>query len=465
MDYKTKLEPKKHQKIGVEKMMEGNIANFDDQGMGKCKQAYDTAGKLFENEEIDLMIMISKSSLRYNFYAEVAKDAYQLSPLVVSGSPKERLKTYKNICHNVLIVSFETVVSDFEYFKEIFKKNKVLFCIDEAHYIKNPKALRTQRCLELSPLAYRCTIFTGTPAPNGYKDLFTQFKFLGYDVGENLDDFKKKYRTDEEFKKFISNKMIRRTKGEIEGTVIPPKRVTIHRLDMSDTEERVYTSALKKFRIKFEDSLNRLTKIEITHALTQLIRLNQLASNPRVIIPGYDGKRTKIDALDSMVEDLIKKGEKVIIWTGYKRNVKELVDKYSCYNAVTLTGGLGKDTLSSNAETFQKNPSCKVLIATPQCAREGFTLTSSSTAIYLDRSYSLLDWVQSQDRIHRMGQTKECNIHVLHLNNTLDEKLEEILNTKDVSQKNILGDIDNANVRNLTLDLMRDILYNKADKP
>ena len=70
------------------------------------------------------------------------------------------------------------------------------------------------------------------------------------------------------------------------------------------------------------------------------------------------------------------------------------------------------------------------MIANPAAAREGLTLTKANNAIYLDRNFNLVDYLQSQDRIHRISQTKECNIYKILARNTIDEYIDRLIDVK-----------------------------------
>ena len=231
-------------------------------------------------------------------------------------------------------------------------------------------------------------------------------------------------------------------------------------LEDTDPDENIFLNKKQIVQkisgtLKFEPRL----LINNTDALTQIIRLNQLASNPRLLIKNFESTGAKFSKLDEIIKNKMAKNQKVIIWTSYRKNVFEICERYKSYGTKKLTGGLGSSILAENAESFQNGEDTKILVATPQCAREGFTLTSSHVAIYLDRSFSLLDWVQSQDRIHRISQTKECEIHVLRATDTIDERIEEVLDKKNLSQQNMLGDINSQSSDELDLDTIKKILY------
>lgn len=93
----------------------------------------------------------------------------------------------------------------------------------------------------------------------------------------------------------------------------------------------------------------------------------------------------------------------------------------------------------------------KILIANPAAAKEGLTLTSSNNAIYLDRNFKMDDYLQSQDRIHRISQTKKCNIIKLIARKTIDEYTDEILEKKELIAKYTLGDFNNLNMKRQSL--------------
>lgn len=439
--YNPEMKPKKHQEIAVASMLASDMANFDDQGLGKCKQAYDLAGQLFEQGEIDLMVMVSKASLKENFHLEVSKDATQLISKVVSGTKSERRKIYAFPSYHILVVSYEAAITDNNELCDLIGRHRTLLCLDEAHYIKNPDAKRTAACLELSKVAKRKQIFTGTPVPNDTIDIYTQLKFLGHDVGRSPEEFKKRFGDLIQFRDFIQANMIRRKKENVIELNLPKKAVREVKVSLSEDEREIYEKAANDFLVQYESSKKQKTEIPIHGVLAQLTRLTQITSNAKLLVPSFEGKLSKLEKLDEIVSGICKKNEKVIVWTSYRENVRLLLERYADYGAVSLVGGMSKSDITETVEKFQGNPFTQVLIAIPACAREGFTLTAAKTAIYLDRNFALLDWVQSQDRIHRIGQTQDCEIIVLVGENTIDERIDSVLDRKDHIQKFLLGDL------------------------
>jgi len=90
---------------------------------------------------------------------------------------------------------------------------------------------------------------------------------------------------------------------------------------------------------------------------------------------------------------------------------------------------------------FKTDPDTKVLVATPGAAKEGLTLTVANHAIFFDRSFSLDDYLQAQDRIHRISQTRTCFVTNIIAEGTVDGWVETLLSAKRLAAMLAQGDI------------------------
>ena len=88
-----------------------------------------------------------------------------------------------------------------------------------------------------------------------------------------------------------------------------------------------------------------------------------------------------------------------------------------------------------------EDPDCRILVATPGAAKEGLTLTGANHALFFDRTFSLDDYLQAQDRIHRISQTNECLVENLVAIDTIDEWVGELLSAKELAAALVQGDI------------------------
>lgn len=459
--YDPKLKPKNHQVIGIQEIRARNVANFDDPGMGKAKQAYDTVALMIQDREIDIAIIAMSASLRGNFLKEVSADADQLIVKVVEGSKSERLKHYRYPGCHALIISYETMVSDQAELLKVFGHYRVFFALDEAHRIKNLESQMSQAALTLAPHATKTAIFTGTPIPNQPKDVFALFKFLGHDLGENIEEFRERFPTLELLREFVIANSIRRRKGSTKGVTLPPKTYEKVIVDLSALERQIYDDISENLFAEFQDLSGMRKEIRITAILAKLMRLIQFSSNPALLEADVPG--SKMDASEKKVRELLlEPKEKVILWTSFRDNVFALKERLKEFNPVILIGGMTREDLMSAANRFQEDEKTRVLIAIPACAREGFTLTRARYAVYLDRNFSALDWLQSQDRIHRFSQERDVKIFLVEAANTLDQRIDSVLERKEALQAYMVGDDDEMRESAyISLDELREVLGRK----
>jgi len=121
--------------------------------------------------------------------------------------------------------------------------------------------------------------------------------------------------------------------------------------------------------------------------------------------------------------------------------------RYKDLGALMLFGEIPIIERNNVVQKFMDVKKFKILIANPAAAKEGLTLTSANNAIYLDRNFNMDDYLQSQDRIHRIGQIKKCNIIKLIARKTIDKYTDEILEKKEAIAKYALGDTKDIDMR------------------
>jgi SNF2 family DNA or RNA helicase len=191
-----------------------------------------------------------------------------------------------------------------------------------------------------------------------------------------------------------------------------------------------------------------------------MLRLAQIASDPALIDTGYDQVPAKFAALDDLLAAYTAE-RKVIVWSSFVGNIQSLAARYPHLNPVTIYGE--QDTVARDhaVRAFRGDPGVRLLVANPAAAREGLTLTEASVAIYLDRTFNLVDYLQSQDRIHRISQTRECDIVLLLATQTIDEFIDFALEQKHRLARFTQKDADHIDADDLELrkpDILRALL-------
>jgi len=131
----------------------------------------------------------------------------------------------------------------------------------------------------------------------------------------------------------------------------------------------------------------------------------------------------------------------VIVWTSFVDNVEWLCRELEAYAPASVHGMRPVADRNAAIWKFKNNEKCRILVATPGAAKEGLTLTVASQAIFFDRGFSLDDYLQAQDRIHRISQERECSVHNLMVEESIDEWVDVLLNAKHQAAQLTQGDI------------------------
>src|SRR5262249_6301971 len=155
-----------------------------------------------------------------------------------------------------------------------------------------------------------------------------------------------------------------------------------------------------------------------------------VASNPRTIDESYRLIPGKFTALSRILQEAQRAQTKCIVWSSFIENVDWLHRSLREYNPVKVHGKMSIDVRNIALEKFKSDEACRVLIATPGAAKEGLTLTVATYAVFFDRSFSLDDYLQAQDRIHRISQARPCHVFNLIMRNSVDEWVDGLLASK-----------------------------------
>lgn len=452
LDFSPKLEPLPHQIEATAFIEENNVvALFDEQGLGKSKTVIDALCYNIRDKVVEGAIIICSKTLIKTWENEILRHSH-LFPVSLTGTRKTRGRRFLTYGH-FYIVNYESLLHETELIELILKQKSYAIVLDESQKIKNPEAKITKTILNLREFPKKKVIISGTPITNKPEDIWTQIYFLddGELLGKSFTVFRKKYAIDlrgktsiEENRKNLAelqNKInsisIRRTKDILE---LPEKLYIDIKIALAEKQREIYDVARDELYIRIKNTDGAEIIKDIDNILVKLLRLTQIASNPSLVKVDFDEVPTKYLILDSLVQEIIEREEKVIIWSSFVGNIRELRRRYKEAGALMLFGEMTIEERNTAVDRFMKSPRNKVLVANPAAAKEGLTLTSANNAIYIDRNFKMDDYVQSQDRIHRIGQEKKCTIYKLIAEKTIDEYTDEILEKKELISKYLLGD-------------------------
>ena len=425
-------------------------AIFHEQGLGKTKMAIDIMLYWLENDIADTAFIITKKALVKNWDDEIRAHSH-LSPRILSDNRRANSHAL-DAPVLVYILNYEVCLNNFDLIEMFQKTCRIGAILDESHKIKNPESKLTECFLNLANGFVRKIIMTGTPAANRPYDIWSQIKFLdgGESLGEDFGTFKTQTdipdgRSDykygnalEEINEKIRGFSLRETK-ESSGIDLPEKTIETHYVPMASEQARIYTNYRDNLRHEFSLG-NDVQEDKAEDVLKRLLRLVQCASNPLLVDATYSEEPAKLTKLKTLLKETIQPS-KTIIWTSFIENAEWLAEQFPENQPALVHGSLDIETRNDAIDRFKHQDSCQILVATPGAAKEGLTLTVANHAVFYDRSFSLDDYLQAQDRIHRISQTEACFIHNLIAEDTIDEWVDRLLYAKYIAAQIAQGDI------------------------
>lgn len=431
-------------------------AIFHEQGLGKTKIAIDLLLYWLNKKDIDTVIIVTKKQLVQNWVDEFSVHTH-IKPKVLSNNKNDNFYVL-NSPVKVIVTNFETLSTDKNRILLFLKCRNVGIIVDESTKLKNPDAKLTKDYFDLAPYFKRRTIMTGTPVANRPYDLWAQIFFLdsGASLGADYNEFKQNTDLRNDFEsnlekqelfldtvsgiyEKIANFSVRETKKSC-GLELPKKEYITIYAEFEKQQFEMYQKIMKDLQIEIVKN-EQLEIDDDSISLKRLIRLLQVASNPALLDDQYMTESGKEIKLDQLLEEINNKNEKVIVWSNYIENINYFQKKYKKYNPRKIHGSMTIEERNKSVDVFKKDGACKVLFATPQAAKEGLTLTVANHVVFYDRGFNLDDYLQAQDRIHRISQKKKCYVYNIMLENSIDEWVDKLLEAKQYAASLAQGDI------------------------
>lgn len=476
-----------------------NACNFSVPGAGKTSVVYGAFAYLSnlptnDNKYVEQLLIISPLSafgpweLEYEECFGEKPSTKRLNGKVTIEEKKQYL--YSSNPAKITLLSYASVSSLKDELIYFLKNNRVMVVLDEAHKIKNTNGgITASGVLEIAAYCSSRVVLTGTPAPNGYEDLYNLYKFIWpmkkiipfevyqlKDMGKTNNDS----RIDTLLQS-IEPFFIRVKKSDLgipkaiehEPIIVP----------MGETQRRIYDIIEKKYMSDVISSKDNCFKQDLVKA--RLLRMMQAATNPSLLsiplrnfalsenlnidtiaednslvsdILQYTKKEipSKFIIARELIEKIIANNEKVVVWAIYIKNILDF-EKYliSCkipcktlYGATPIATGEDEEdegvveTREKIIAEFHKPDSpFKVIIANPFAVSESISLHKvCHNAIYIERSFNAAHFIQSKDRIHRYGLKPGTvtNYYYLLSEGSIDEVIHNRLVEKEIRLQNII---------------------------
>lgn len=483
VDSKIERKLKEHQlKAAFHLHLVGNGANFSVPGSGKTTVVLTNYELLKTQGKANMLFVVGPSACFAPWRTEF-KLTLNRTPtykILAGGDYSSRQNEYRALpsaAAELYLVTYQTLLRDEALIKKFLSQVgiKAYLVIDEAHYIKQIDGSWAQSVLSLAKHAVQRVVLTGTPMPRRYADVFNMFDFLWPENSPIPEETKTQIVVAEENRDYpLIKQILTNVAGPLFYRVrkkdLGLKPAVFHEptfVEMNEHEKIIYEAIDKKIRSYSKKEY--LQNIELVRNLHRgrIIRLRQCVSNVGLLSKSIDNytedlvgadsrlariiydyssleKPAKLERLLIFVKEFQKEKRKIVIWSNFVGTI-ELIQKTleaaghyckSIYGKIPVeqTAFAEEETREAIRNEFVDSASgLDILIANPAACAESISLHKAcQTAIYYDLSYNCAQYLQSLDRIHRVGgsEDKESHYYFLQYANTIDEDIKENLETK-----------------------------------
>jgi len=451
-------------------------ANFSVPGSGKTTMVYAYFDQLRQSGEIDKIFVIGPFS-SFSPWEEESIQCFGKKLKSARLVGKRRQAYYFNAeNYELFLCHYQTAANDVDYIIELCKKYKILLVVDESHYIKKfSGGVWATELLKLAPYAVRRVILTGTPMPNGFIDLWSQMTFLwpGKQLLGERNAYKTRCADDTEKDKIkieIRPYFYRVKKSDLG---LPKPIFSKTKYLLKPIQSQIYKALSIKLLSELDLKTYERQKLKQWRK-AKMVRLLQAASNPTLLsryseefeIPPLRSDGTslvdliekysqyevpsKFEAALNLTNNLLAEGKKVLIWTSFIHNIKMFQHSLKRVKHFAIHGAIPKDdqedeifNREKQIREFKLSKEPAILIANPAACAESISLHKiCHDAIYLDRTFNCGQYIQSLDRIHRIGLDKNefVTYHILIAKNTIDETIDSRLDDKHETMISVLED-------------------------
>lgn len=404
----------------------------DDMGLGKTLEIITL---IASDNTLKPNLIVCPKSLIFNWRNEFERFASEEKVVEIYGPKSQREGLINSIKENEkvnYITSYDSLRNDIEAYKT--KIN--IMVIDEAQYIKNVNAQKTLTVKQIE--AVHKIALTGTPIENNIIDLWSIFDFIMPGYFESLEKFKSKYNANEEFVHVVAKRIapfvLRRTKANVLKD-LPEKFERILTAEMGEEQRKVYDA----FRKKAKDAIST-GSAKAFDMLPYLTRLRQICVDPSMFYDGYKGGSAKFDELSQLIDDYLKEGHRILIFSQFVKALDNIESKLNlpCFK---ITGDVDSKKRHEICEKFNAGSKENIVLISLKAGGTGLNLTGADVVIHLDPWWNVSAENQASDRSHRIGQTRNVEVIKLICEDSIEQRVIELQNKKkDLIDKMISND-------------------------
>lgn len=474
MSYAMLTSPYEHQRRVFDQSKDRDYyALFWEMGLGKTKTALDTIGHLYIEKKITAALIIAPKGVYQNWYYDETPahlgvkhfhGMYRSAPRIADRAVMDKLlKPNPDLVVCYMNVEAFSHASGCAYAEKFLRAHRCIVIVDESTAIKTPKATRTKTLVKLGKLAKYRRIMSGTPITQSPLDMYAQCEFLNtralgfptwtafksyYSIIQimrmgtrsfgKIVGFRNLEELEERIKPFASR--IKKT----DCLDLPEKIYSMRYVEMTKAQETAYNSLKEMALLEFESGM-----VTSTSALTTIVKLQQILCGHCKDDVGHvhDIENNRVSATLDIAEEV---DGKIVYVCNFQRDVQLLVraldEKFGVGSAVAYYGPTNQDERQENITKFRYTAKCRFFVMS-SAGSKGITLVEAKTMVYFSNGYNLETRLQSEDRIHRIGQNEAVNYIDLIIPDSIDMKIVHALRQK-------------KNLADSVMDALRDECYN-----
>ncbi|MEO1589833.1 MAG: DEAD/DEAH box helicase, partial [Cyanobacteria bacterium J06632_22] len=444
----------------------------DDMGLGKTVQLIAFLLKLREEEALaGPVLLICPTSVLTNWEREVHRFGPDLKTLMYHGDkrPKGRDLVAATQKTHLIITSYALVARDLKDLKKITWRGLVL---DEAQNIKNADAKQSQAVRELES-EFRIAL-TGTPVENRLTELWSIMDFLNPNYLGPKNFFQRRFATPIE--RYGDTASLKTLRGLVQPFIL--RRLKTDRSIIQDLPEKQEMNVFcglsseqgRLYQKTVDEALATIDEAEGVQRrgliLGLLVKLKQICNHPAQFLKqkelGKPRRSAKLQRLHEMLEEVISEGDRALIFTQFAEWGK-LLQAHLTANldpqTMFLYGSTSKNAREDMVDRFQQDPNGpKLFILSLKAGGVGLNLTRANHVFHFDRWWNPAVENQATDRAFRIGQTRNVQVHKFVCSGTLEERINDMINSKKALAEQVVGageqwltELDTEQLRDLLL--------------
>lgn len=452
-DFQGELRP--YQKIGLSWLSflrEFGLGSClaDDMGLGKTIQVLALLLKEKAVSPSAPTLLICPSSLVGNWEREIAKFAPRLGVWVHHGAARKRDRAFITHAreHDLVISTYQLARRDAITLGEMSWNGIIL---DEAQNIKNASAKQSQAVRTLKA-KFRIAL-TGTPVENKLADLWSIMEFLNPGYLGSFRSFEEHIalpiqrehsrKKMERLRTLTQPFMLRRLKTDPAIVSTLPQKMEIKTVcTITKEQATLYQAVLNESLKRVENAEGISRRGEILATLT---KLKQVCNHPAHFLKDksrLQERSGKLERLREMLEEVISKGEKALIFTQFTEMgnlMRRYLEDVFGEEALFLHGGIKRKERDRMVARFQAESRPRLFLLTLKAGGVGLNLTSASYVFHYDRWWNPAVENQATDRAFRIGQTQNVQVYKFISAGTLEENIDRMIEDKLKLAQEIIG--------------------------